>query len=159
MLYLEGCLFYTHFQSRVYSERGVSIRRSARLLFLRCTGRTHFLLDSPPTPLNGMIWIKLSQNYYDVLPLCIACFRSWSNSIWEFCKTKHILYHLWILGHGCSISYPLLLLHYWMNWFCTTEWNWMKISQNHYCMFFLCTFHFRFWYKSIVGIAQCKTLT
>ena len=83
--------------------------------------------------------MKFSQNLHYIFQLGTSCLRSnRSKYIWRFHVAKHRFYFLWIHGH---ISLFLICTCYSSY---TTEWNFIKISQNFHCIFPLCSFYFRF---------------
>ena len=93
-------------------------------------------------------WMKLSQNLNYMFPLYTFYFRFWFESIWHFHIAKHGLF-LFFFFYMDKLE-KLSLIHYFSY---AIEWNLMKLSQNFYYMFPLCTFYFRFWSNQF----ECST--
>ena len=90
--------------------------------YICCSGGTNLLSITPPTP--KWSWMKLSQDLYNMFLLCISYFRFWYESIWGFDIAKHGLCYLWLFMGTCGSPSHICYSLY------TTEWNWMKLSQN-----------------------------
>ena len=66
--------------------------------------------------------MKISQNLYYMFPLKTSYFLVWSRSIWGFLRSK--TRYLSFVNMGTGDSSLISYFSY------TTEWNWMKPSQN-----------------------------